>query len=388
MASVVEFDDTLEGDDLDTATAFVQSGATPEEAVRIVRDEKEAMEQASQPATTLTLAPAQQIVVETTTTRPGEYTPSRRTELKNKYKGKPGMATLEYLDKAARAFRKTFSKDTPVFVFETAREMHDALVAQGRNKDFDPRENGAFAYDEDGNVNGIYLNMENADAATAPHEFVHNVLLEVFGQDPEVYIKFRDKILEMFKGSNIDRLKKWAEESYNEESSPEEFITELTAQLAVTDKELELPTTLVDKFKDIMNSVFQSVTGMNVFSDRATKKDVVEFINAMASGLAAGRAIDLQAGKRLAKERAKELAKSKPVSRAKVREQSRKSASQIAAVDAAQASAMSVDDRIMAGRLRDQIAATNPDLDFIMDNFDKIERAMVKEGKLKVNCEL
>jgi hypothetical protein len=230
--------------------------------------------------------------------------------------------------------------------------------------------------------------MENADAATAPHEFVHNVLLEVFGQDPEVYIKFRDKILEMFKGSNIDRLKRWAEENYNEESSPEEFITELTAQLVVTDKELELPTTLVDRFKDIMNSVFQSVAGMNVFSDRATKKDVVEFINAMASGLAAGRAIDLQAGKRLAKERAKELAKSKPVSRAKVREQSRKSASQIAAVDAAQASAMSVDDRIIAGRLRDQIAATNPDLDFIMDNFDKIERAMVKEGKLKVNCEL
>jgi hypothetical protein len=521
MASVVEFDDTLEGDDLDTATAFVQSGATPEEAVRIVRDEKEAMEQASQPDTMDTSSSQQERkfsedklalsglaggfkpitrnafdvrssavqdhinmqksfavvvekngkkyvmvglrlktereaktsgrdnysfatyeldentpsnivelleqkakenfkniyadfsssdvikpitttepftipkavetpkpVAERTTTRPGEYTPSRKAELKEKYKGKPGMAMLEYLDKAARAFRKTFSKDTPVFVFETAREMHDALVAQGRSESFDPNENGAFAYDEDGNVNGIYLNMENADAATAPHEFVHNVLLEVFGQDPEVYIKFRDKILEMFKGSNIDRLKKWAEESYNEESSPEEFMTELTAQLAVTDKELELPTTLVDKFKDIMNSVFQSVAGMNVFSDRATKKDVVEFINAMASGLAAGRAIDLQAGKRLAKERAKELAKSKPVSRAKVREQSRKSASQIAAVDAAQASAMSVDDRIMAGRLRDQIAATNPDLDFIMDNFDKIERAMVKEGKLKVNCEL
>ena len=489
MTSVIEFDDTLEGDDLDTATAFVQMGATPEEAVGMIREEKEAIEQASKGAefnpksskkvaalvqkkasfatvvkqggkkyvvvglklaasrknktagrdnysfasyelnentpsniveilekqakdnfkniypdfsdsdvikpiatteafTIPKAAEKQQPVAETATTKPGEYTPSRKTELKDKYKGQPKAAVLEYLDKAARAFRKTFSKDTPVFVFETAREMHDALVAQGRDKDFDPKEGGAFAYDDDGNVYGIYLNMENADAAVAPHEFVHNVLLEVFGQDPEAYIKFRDKVLEMFKGSNIDRLKKWAEENYNEESSPEEFITELTAQLAVTDKELELPTTLVDKFKDIVNSVFRSVSGMNVFSDRATKKDVVEFINAMASGLAAGRAIDLQAGKRLAKERAKELAKSKPVSRAKVREQSRRAASQIAGVDAAQASAMSVDDRIMAGRLRDQIAATNPDLDFIMDNFDKIERAMVKEGKLKVNCEL
>lgn len=489
MMSVIEFDDTLEGDDLDTATAFVQMGATPEEAVGMIREEKEAIEQASKGAefnpksskkvaalvqkkasfatvvkqggkkyvvvglklatsrknktagrdnysfasyelnentpsniveilekqakdnfkniypdfsdsdvikpiatteafTIPKAAEKQQPVAETATTKPGEYTPSRKTELKDKYKGQPKAAVLEYLDKAARAFRKTFSKDTPVFVFETAREMHDALVAQGRDKDFDPKEGGAFAYDDDGNVYGIYLNMENADAAVAPHEFVHNVLLEVFGQDPEVYAKFRDKVLEMFEGSTIDRLKKWAEENYNKESSPEEFITELTAQLAVTDKELELPTTLVDKFKDIVNSVFRSVSGMNVFSDRATKKDVVEFINAMASGLAAGRAIDLQAGKRLAKERAKELAKSKPVSKAKVREQSRRAASQIAGVDAAQASAMSVDDRIMAGRLRDQIAATNPDLDFIIDNFDKIERAMVKEGKLKVNCEL
>jgi hypothetical protein len=489
MMSVIEFDDTLEGDDLDTATAFVQMGATPEEAVGMIREEKEAIEQASKGAefnpksskkvaalvqkkasfatvvkqggkkyvvvglklatsrknktagrdnysfasyelnentpsniveilekqakenfkniypdfsdsdvikpiatteafTIPKAAEKQQPVAETATTKPGEYTPSRKTELKDKYKGQPKAAVLEYLDKAARAFRKTFGKDTPVFVFETAREMHDALVAQGRNEDFNPKEGGAFAYDEDGNVYGIYINMENADAAVAPHEFVHNVLLEVFGQDPEVYAKFRDKVLEMFEGSTIDRLKKWAEENYNKESSPEEFITELTAQLAVTDKELELPTTLVDKFKDIVNSVFRSVSGMNVFSDRATKKDVVEFINAMASGLAAGRAIDLQAGKRLAKERAKELAKSRPVSKAKVREQSRRSASQIAGVDAAQASAMSVDDRIMAGRLRDQIAATNPDLDFIIDNFDKIEKAMVKEGKLKVNCEL
>ena len=393
MSQVLEVDDTLSPEDTDLATSFVQQGATPQEAVQMVRDEKESISAASEPVV--------QEVQEEVTPQPDtdlagrvfsmsfpfEYTRSRAMELKERAANNPTLKrALRNLDKAADSFAKTFGSKIPVYVFDTQQEMLDALQGTGEHTNLT---NGVFLKGDDGEIVGVYMNAESQDFTVGSHEFVHGVMSQFFNDNPEMFNKWRQAVLKNFGGSDIKRLKEWAESNYNKDSSAEEFITQLTAELADVNKQLTLPKSFVNSIKDLFNNIWEGITGSPLFSERATEKDVVAFINDMAKGLSTGQAMSTKAAERLAGREAKAATKKKAKnSKAVVAARAEANIGQINQINAANSLSKDPDNKELADQIKQQVFDSNPTLEFVMNNFNKIEKALVNEGKLKVNCEL
>lgn len=318
---------------------------------------------------------------------PFEYTKSRVIDLKNRAKTDPTLRrALNNLDKAAASFKKTFGSKVPVFVYDNQKQMLEDMEKRSGVKT--ESANGSILLSDDGEILGIFMNAESQDFTVGSHEFVHGVLSKLFEDNPEMYSQWRDSILRNFKDSDISRLNEWADREYDKDSAPEEFITQLTAELADANKQLQLPSTFLNAIKDLFNSVWELVTGRPLFSERAGDKDVVNFINDMARGLSSGQAINLKSATRI-KARKGKPSKTKPrVSKSKVNERAESNMTQISKLNALSSVKGSPESVIAAKQMIDEVLSNNPELEFIMNNFDKIEKALVKEGKLKVNCEL
>jgi hypothetical protein len=393
MSQVLELDDTLSPEDTDLAASFVQQGATPQEAVQMVRDEKDSISAASEPVVQedqefLTPLPDTDPVGRAfSLSLPFEYTRSRAMELKERAANDPTLKrALRNLDKAAESFAKTFGSKLPVYVFDTQQEMLDALAEVGEVSDMT---NGSILMDDDGTILGVFMNAESQDFTVGSHEFVHGIMAEFFNDNPEMFNKWKDSILKNFKGSGIDRLNEWAESEYDRDSSAEEFITQLTAELADANKQLALPKSFLNSIKDLFNSIWEGVTGSPLFSERATEKDVITFINDMAKGLSTGQAMSTKAAEKLAGREKKAAAKKKAKnSKSVVQARASVNIGQINQINAADGLSKNPENKELADQIKQEIFDSNPTLEFIMNNFNKIEKALVNEGKLKVNCEL
>jgi hypothetical protein len=233
------------------------------------------------------------------------------------------------------------------------------------------------------------MNAESQDFTVGSHEFVHGTMAQFFNDNPEMFNKWKDSILKNFKGSGIDRLNEWAESEYDRDSSAEEFITQLTAELADANKQLALPKSFVNSIKDLFNSIWEGVTGSPLFSERATEKDVITFINDMAKGLSTGQAMSTKAAEKLAGREKKAAAKKKAKnSKSVVQARASVNIGQINQINAADGLSKNPENKELADQIKQEIFDSNPTLEFIMNNFNKIEKALVNEGKLKVNCEL
>jgi len=393
MSQVLEVDDTLSPEDTDLATSFVQQGATPQEAVQMVRDEKESISAASEPVMQevqeeVTPQPETDPLGRTfSMSYPFEYTRSRAMELKERAANNPTLKrALRNLDKAADSFAKTFGYKLPVYVFDTQQEMLDALQGTGEHTNLT---NGVFLKGDDGEIVGVYMNAESQDFTVGSHEFVHGVMSQFFNDNPEMFNKWRQAVLKNFGGSDTKRLNEWAESNYDKDSSAEEFITQLTAELADVNKQLTLPKSFVNSVKDLFNNIWEGITGSPLFSERATEKDVVAFINDMAKGLSTGQAMSTKAAEKLEGREAKAATKKKAKnSKAVVAARAEANIGQINQINAANSLSKDPDNKELADQIKQQVFDSNPTLEFVMNNFNKIEKALVNEGKLKVNCEL
>jgi hypothetical protein len=233
------------------------------------------------------------------------------------------------------------------------------------------------------------MNAESQDFTVGSHEFVHGVMSQFFNDNPEMFNKWRQAVLKNFGGSDTKRLNEWAESNYDKDSSAEEFITQLTAELADVNKQLTLPKSFVNSVKDLFNNIWEGITGSPLFSERATEKDVVAFINDMAKGLSTGQAMSTKAAEKLEGREAKAATKKKAKnSKAVVAARAEANIGQINQINAANSLSKDPDNKELADQIKQQVFDSNPTLEFVMNNFNKIEKALVNEGKLKVNCEL
>jgi HPt (histidine-containing phosphotransfer) domain-containing protein len=214
--------------------------------------------------------------------------------LKSRVGDKAKVKIIEAAQRAIDTLKSLFP-NIQVVVHET-QASYDAYMSS-----IQARQNtsGNFSYSENdkgATVARIDINLSKANARTVSHEMTHAVLLKTFGEDVELFKKFRKRVsailseganttLTNFANRYIDSNGNLLEESY------EEFLSEFNAMLV--QEEAKISTTMLQKIADLINKVVSKATSgkFKPFQDVADTKQVVDFFNDVANSIREGREI-------------------------------------------------------------------------------------------------
>lgn len=202
------------------------------------------------------------------------------------------LQSEEYADvdtkllKAARLVSKALPK-TKIYLHKTTDAYNAGIArAAGMTKEQVANEEGQSSGEY---VNGeIHINLEIADATTVFHEAFHDIFSKkafTSGAAIDMANGLRkivsDKAL-------IKRLDDFIS-NYESAEQSEEFLAELTG--IITDAEVELTTTKLHAFKQLINKITQKLGLPAIFGTTASRQDVLDFINTMSRKLRTGENI-------------------------------------------------------------------------------------------------
>jgi hypothetical protein len=156
----------------------------------------------------------------------------------------------------------------------------------------DQRSNGRY-------VNGeihIDLSAPGASVRTVYHEAFHHALLKsgktaenmrsmVDGIKKAIGSKHKDIIakIEAFEALYTDEL------GFNDADRAEEFSVELGALLAEEGKNLD--TTTLQRIATIINRIAERIIGQPIFSEAASRQEIIDFMNSLSRGMARGEQV-------------------------------------------------------------------------------------------------
>ena len=220
--------------------------------------------------------------------KPKVFNTTRKNALLAKFKGDSGKrALVSSIDRAATAIRQAYG-DVPIYVHETTADMEAATALTG-GATMARTGAGTFQYDDAGNVIAVHVNMEKAGLDTAPHEFTHLILMDAFGDNPQLFKEFQERILKSLSASRIAELEAFVNQYTNKDVRPEEFMAQL-AGLMTANRE-KLTPTLAQKIMNLINEFISRITKGNLipFTANAQTKSLMDFFNTVSSAMSTGQ---------------------------------------------------------------------------------------------------
>jgi hypothetical protein len=153
---------------------------------------------------------------------------------------------------------------------------------------------GNFSYskNEDGSYVGrIDINLNKANNRTVAHEVAHGIMLKTFGENPETFKTFRNRLSSVLSDSSNQKLMDFANK-YSEIDSYEEYLAELTA--ALEQQEGSLSPSTIQKIASIINEFVSNVTNgkFKPFQNTKDTKQAIEFFSNISSSIRKGEAVN------------------------------------------------------------------------------------------------
>jgi GNAT superfamily N-acetyltransferase len=203
---------------------------------------------------------------------------------------KKKMSVIDAIKKVTNLFKSLFP-NAEIYIYESEDDFNAYASSIGAGKG----DLGLFTYKK--NPDGSYvaridINLSKADATTVYHEVAHAVMLKAFGDNQALFVKFKNQISKALKQSTVGYLNAFASQ-YNDKVAPEEWLVEMSALLSTTGATIKIDT--ITKIAAIVNKFVSDLTNglVKPFSETASKKEVIEFFNQMASSIRTGQEIDL-----------------------------------------------------------------------------------------------
>ena len=160
---------------------------------------------------------------------------------------------------------------------------------------------GLIIYDAKGKPIAIMVNEEIADATTMPHEAWHAILFKAFGDNPELFNKFRKSISKILREKGFDEIANQMDafsrqKAYMESNTQsEEWLVQLggllTASGITPDNLTPKAKGLLTQIKELINEIAVSITGQPVFLEDATPENVLDFMVSISDRMSRGESI-------------------------------------------------------------------------------------------------
>lgn len=203
----------------------------------------------------------------------------------------------------SRAIQKLFPKLKTVS-FKNAAEMRayaTSTYGQEIGSQVTDMDQARVLLDEKNQPIAILLNEELSDATTMPHEAWHPILLKAFGDNQQLFEKFRKSIDRALREAGYDdiadRLDIFASDpEYIEQGTmAEEWLVQFGGMLAasgIDPKNLKpSEVTLFEKIKSLFNEVARKLTGQNIFLEDATPETILDFMVSLSDMMSRGEDI-------------------------------------------------------------------------------------------------
>lgn len=172
-------------------------------------------------------------------------------------------------------------------------DTDDSYAAAMGSINATPDSAGNFSYVKmpDGSYVGrIDINLNRANQRTVGHEVAHGVMLKAFGESPETFKSFKNRIASVLSESSNKQLSDFASQ-YAEIDSYEEYLAELTA--ALEQQEGKIDTTTMQRIAALINELVSKITNgaFTPFQNTADTKEAVEFFRNISESIRKGEAI-------------------------------------------------------------------------------------------------
>jgi len=195
------------------------------------------------------------------------------------YYGKPFAV---YINNLTTALKGLYG-DIDVYVFPNKESMMDNPNFKGSvTKD----NNGNFVRYVDGKPTEVFINMEKSNRYTDAHEVLHPIITNMLGSNVEAFNGFRKNLLSSLPKEVRNRLDEYASQKGGVIDA-EEWLTELGAMIVKHDAYFKDPT-VIDKIRIAINAVSNKLIGKDLFTNQATKDDLIKFFSSVKSGLYKG----------------------------------------------------------------------------------------------------
>ena len=201
------------------------------------------------------------------------------------------------------------SPDTKIVVHETRDEYLDAIANKtGMTRtqiEAEEAEGATFGsyLTEDGEV---HIDLTGADKQTVFHEVFHDIVKQLGIESKAMIDMVKDLKAVVTDKALLAKIDKFTE-AYERGERDEEFLAEIVSDLAANAGKLD--TTRLQKLITIINKIASKLGLTQVLSNRASRSEVVDFVNRMAKSLREGRGINISEMKAETKEEIKKRLK-------------------------------------------------------------------------------
>ena len=211
------------------------------------------------------------------------------------------------VDQAIKAV-KTLKSILPNFemvVFDNESDFKNYANSIGAN----PESKGLFTILPEKESGVIAINLESANLRTVAHEMTHAVLFKMFGEKPELYAQFKNKIAELAKGKKLKSVNENGEEieisiddiaadlasneAYDDVERAEEYVSELTAVLSQLKESDPNVKSFLKSVAEYINQFIAKYFGPDLkpIDNTSSPEEIMEFFQTFASKVYYGQEI-------------------------------------------------------------------------------------------------
>ena len=223
------------------------------------------------------------------------------TQLKREGRTEQAATKSKIFDNTAKSVATVFP-ELGIKTFKSTEEMKNYSQKFGSlSNQILGGEGGVIIYGNDGKPSEILINEEVADATTLPHEVWHGLLFKAFGENEQLFKKFRDDITKTLTDNGyqeiVDQLNEFSSSPEYVESNKqgEEWMVQLggllTASGITADNLTPKAKTLLEQIKKIFNDLATEIIGKPIFLEDATAEDVLDFMVTISDRMSRGEDI-------------------------------------------------------------------------------------------------
>jgi len=193
---------------------------------------------------------------------------------------------------------KSVLPEFDIVIHDTPESYNAAMGQIGASEN--TRGNFSYTQNPDGTYSGtIDINLSNANARTVAHEVAHAVMLKAFGDSPNIFKGFRDKVSTALTKSRNEELINFSNRYVDQETGEllpvnyEEYLAELTAILE--QQQDKISPTVLQQIASYINEVVVKLTNGKIkpFENIKDTKDVIDFFNTVSGAIREGAELDV-----------------------------------------------------------------------------------------------
>jgi hypothetical protein len=194
-----------------------------------------------------------------------------------------------------------------IIVFDNESDFKNYANSVGANAD----SRGLFTILPGEETGVIAINLESANLRTVAHEMTHALLFKMFGDKPELYAQFKNKIADLAKGKKLIALDKdgvpfeisideiaadlASNEEYSDVERAEEYVSEVTALLSQLKESDPANKSFLKSIAEYINQLIAKYFGPDLkpIDDTSSPEEIMEFFQTFASKVYYGQKIKL-----------------------------------------------------------------------------------------------